>query len=102
MATNDSGMRDSTRAELNPTDTEDTPIEELDPDWDQDEIARRQTEQPDPIPARPADGAAKAKWVDYCVALGADRTFLTSDTEHYDADANDVVTEPALSRDELI
>jgi hypothetical protein len=97
-------MSDDVRAEVNPTDTDDTPIEDLDPDWDQEEIARRQTEQPPAIPDRPADGAAKAKWVDYCVALGADRTFLTEDTEHGGggADGNERITEPALTRDQLI
>jgi hypothetical protein len=101
MAEDRSGISDSARAEVNPTDTDDTPIEDLDPDWDDVEIARRQTEQPPPIPDRPADGATKAKWVDYCVALGADRTFLTSDTEHNDGTGT-IVTEPALTRDELI
>lgn len=66
------------------------------------EAARQATDQPDPIPDRPADGATKAKWVDYCVALGADRTFLISDTEHFDAEAGEPVTEPALTRDDLI
>jgi hypothetical protein len=68
------------------------------------EDAREATEQPPAIPDRPADGAAKAKWVDYCVALGADRTFLTEDTEHGGggADGNERITEPALTRDQLI
>jgi hypothetical protein len=70
MSNDSSGLRDEARAELNPTDTEDTPIEDLDPDWDEDEIARRQTQQPDPIPPRPADGAKAEKWAAYVVALG--------------------------------
>jgi hypothetical protein len=85
MADDRSGISDGAQADLNPTGP--------DPD---------NGPQPDPIPDRPADGATKAKWADYCVALGADRTFITSDTEHFDADANEAVTEPALTRDELI
>lgn len=46
--------------------------------------------RPDPAPhvrpARPADDADDAAWVDYCVALGADREFLTCDTEHWTGD----------------
>lgn len=37
---------------------------------------------------RPADGASTAKWVDYCVSLGADRDWLLGKTEHYVGDAN--------------
>lgn len=35
------------------------------------------------IPDRPADNAAHAKWVDYCVALGAQRGDLEYETVHY-------------------
>jgi hypothetical protein len=70
MATDDNRMTDEVSAELNPAD-DPGPAEG----------------QPDPIPPRPADGAAKAKWVDYCVALGAERAFLLGETEHYDPDA---------------
>lgn len=79
-----SGMTDSVNAALN----------------DDDEPDRG--EQPQAIPDRPADGAPKAKWVDYVVALGADRTFVTEDTEHHDAELGEAATEPGLSRDELI
>lgn len=43
--------------------------------------------QPEPLPNRPADGAPKAKWVDYVVALGADRDYVEGNTDHWDAEA---------------
>lgn len=79
----DSGLRDDLVAELNPAGPE--------PDYGP---------QPEPIPARPADGAAKDAWVDYVVALGADRTFVTMDTEHFDGTG--YAAEPGLSRAGLI
>lgn len=84
-ATDASGMTDEVSAELNPAGPE--------PDYGS---------QPESVPERPADGASRAKWVDYVVALGADRAFVTSDTEHHDAATGRTVTEPALGRDELI
>ena len=57
--------------------------------------------QLDPLPERPADSASKAKWVDYVIALGADRGFVEGDTEHYDAIEEAMVTLPGLTRDEL-
>ena len=35
------------------------------------------------VPERPADNAPKAKWVDYVVALGADRS-VAEDLRYYD------------------
>ncbi|GIE35902.1 hypothetical protein Ait01nite_089470 [Actinoplanes italicus] len=54
------------------------------------------------IPDRPADTAAKAVWVDYVVALGADRTFVTGATDHYDEKQGAVVTEPGMTVGQLI
>lgn len=56
--------------------------------------------QSQPIPSRPADGASVAAWVDYVVALGADRTFVTADTEHFDG--NERVVAAPLRRGDLI
>lgn len=56
--------------------------------------------QASPIPDRPADGASKDAWVDYVVALGADRTYVTGETEHFDRDA--YVIDPGLTRAQLI
>lgn len=61
----------------------------------------------DNLPAleRPADSAGKAAWVDYAVALGADRTYLEGDTEHtaYDQGGNpEYVTSPGLTKPELV
>jgi hypothetical protein len=53
MSTNDSGLRDDVAAGLNGS-----------------ALAPDNGPQPDPVPARPADGAAKEKWVAYVVALG--------------------------------
>jgi hypothetical protein len=58
--------------------------------------------QPDPIPDRPAKSASADAWADYVVALGAGREFVTGDTEHYDAQAGEVVTVAALKKPELI
>jgi hypothetical protein len=51
-ATNSAGMSDEVQAALN---------DDGEPDYGP---------QPDPIPARPADGAKVDKWRAYCVALG--------------------------------
>jgi hypothetical protein len=82
MSNDSSGLSDEVAAEVNPTGSE--------PD---------NGVQADPIPDRPADGAAKDAWVDYVVALGADRTFVTETTEHFDRDA--YVLEPGLTRAQL-
>lgn len=74
---------------------------ELNPDPAVDELAVRRN-LPD-LPARPADTAAKAVWVDYVVALGADRTFVSGDTEHFDPAAvpddldDGVLVDPGLT-----
>lgn len=52
MTTDSGGLSDDVTAELNPAD-EPAPAS-----------------QSDPIPDRPADGAAKSKWAEYVVALG--------------------------------
>lgn len=56
--------------------------------------------QPDPIPARPDDDADLEVWVDYVVALGADRDFVTEDTQHFKDER--YATAPAFSRERLI
>jgi hypothetical protein len=84
MTVDSSGLTDEVAAELNPASPE--------PD---------NGPQPDPIPKRPADGAAVDKWVEYVVALGADRTFVTEATCHQDG-PNDYEVVPALKRAELI
>lgn len=85
MSTDGAGLTDDVQAELNPKAT------------------ALPADQPDRIPDRPADGAAKAKWVDYVVALGASRD-VAVDTEHWEGDPDDghPVTVPALTRDELV
>src|SRR5215218_5507023 len=72
-----------------------------DPDQDHVDLPR--------IGKRPADSAAKGEWVDYCVALGADRHYLENLTEHYDGTAyvdgvEQAVYEqhPALTKEELV
>jgi hypothetical protein len=81
--TSDSGLADEVMVELNPPGPE--------PDYGP---------QPAAIPDRPADGASKDAWIEYVVALGADRTFVTSDTEHFAGEG--YKTEPGLSRPQLI
>jgi hypothetical protein len=85
MSSDGSGIRDTTQVELNP------PGAELD-----------NGPQPEPIPARPADGATKAKWLDYVVRLGADQDWVSGHTAHWDDTQGRYVQSKALSRDELI
>lgn len=83
--TDGSGLRDAVSAELNP-DPDDT----TDPG-----------PQPPPVPDRPADGAAKGKWVAYLVALGASEDALTGGLRSWDAGREEYVSAD-LPRDELI
>jgi hypothetical protein len=82
VSTNDSGLRDGVTVDLNPGGG--APAEHAAP----------------AIPERPADGASKDVWIDYVVELGADRGFVTGDTEHFDRDGYTV--EPGLTRSQLI
>jgi hypothetical protein len=82
-ASDGAGLTDEVYAELNPTGPE--------PDYGP---------QADPIPARPANSAGVAAWVDYVVALGADRDFVTSDTQHFRG--GEYATAPAFTRERLI
>lgn len=86
MSGDSAGLSDEVHAELNPAD----PLAPQD--------------QAPSVPARPADGAPKARWADYVVALGADRAFVSADTQHWegDKDTGRLVTLPGLTRDELI
>ncbi len=54
------------------------------------------------LPDRPADSAGKDAWVDYVVSLGADRTYVTTTTEHFDERENASVEEPGLTKAELV
>lgn len=85
MTSSDGGLRDSIQAELNPQD---------------DETAGVGVEGV--TPARPADGAAKARWVDYVVALGADRAHVEGTSQYWSDEANDYVQAAGLTRDELV
>lgn len=78
-------MSDEVNAKLNPEPDDSAPVD-----------------QPTTLPRRPADSASKAKWIEYLVALGADPTFLTEDTEHFDARVGESVVEPPLDREQLI
>lgn len=53
------------------------------------------------IPDRP-DGTDRDAWVEYVVALGASIHFVTSQTNHWDADSNQMLTSPALDTATLI
>lgn len=80
-----------------------------------DVVAGEQVETPT-LPERPSDGADKARWVDYVVALGADRDAVTGTTSHWSPDGVTViegeygpveerggyVDEPGLTRSDLI
>lgn len=57
----------------------------------------------EPIPSRPSDSADKDKWVEYCVALGAEERYLTEATTHVvDTDAREAVEIRAFTKDEMI
>lgn len=51
---------------------------------------------------RPAKSAHRAAWVDYLVALGADRGALEGDTRHWDDAAGAYVKAKKLTRRELM
>jgi hypothetical protein len=55
-----------------------------------------------PLPDRPGKGVGKDVWVDYVVALGADRAFVTGGNRRFDTESGDLVTDPSLTKDELI
>lgn len=79
-ATSDSGIRDDVSAETNPA----------------------EEQAPADRPAtRPADGAAKTRWVDYVVHLGADRGFVQGETEHHNAETGKTEPSRALTREQL-
>jgi len=80
VSTEDSGIRDDVSAETNP--------------------AEEQAPADRPA-ARPADGAAKARWVDYVVHLGADRGFVLGETEHHNAETGESEQGRALTREQL-
>lgn len=84
MSGDDSGLTDEVIVQINPSGSH-------------DETGL----QADPIPIRPADGADKAAWIEYVVSLGADRGFVTGDTEHYDSHEDAMVTTPGLSKPQL-
>jgi len=54
------------------------------------------------IPARPDEDASWDDWVAYAVALGADRTYLTEMTAHYDEAAGKTYDVPQLTKDQVI
>lgn len=84
MSHDNAGLTDEVNTELNPT----SPNPDYGP-------------QPDPLPDRPSDGASVEKWVEYVVALGADRTYLTETTTHQDG-PNEYRIVPPFKRADLI
>lgn len=60
------------------------------------------------MPDRPAEGASKPAWVDYCVALGAQREDLEEETSHHvtgRGEAPDILGEyvsAPYTKDELV
>jgi hypothetical protein len=72
VTTDESGITDEVKVELNPKDEPAASTE-----------ARLAQQEPS-LPSRPADSASKSAWVDYVVALGADRS-VAEDLRYYDA-----------------
>jgi hypothetical protein len=60
------------------------------------------TGRPSGIPVRPAGNADRGTWIEYVVALGADRAYVSGSTEHYSSETGQVDTHPGLGRGELI
>ncbi len=54
------------------------------------------------IPDRPDDDADRDAWVSYVVALGADRTFVTETTAHFDEEAKQAIPVPPLTVQQLV
>jgi hypothetical protein len=65
------------------------------------ELNGRAIGDPDPLPDKPDDTSDRDEWVDYVVALGADRNFVENETEHWDSRTEAYVTEPALETEQL-
>lgn len=86
MATDESGLTDEFQIMLNPVDGDEEPS----------------PPQLPAIPERPAESASKAEWVTYLVALGADETFLTERTEHWDTERGRRGEIPSLNKDVLV
>lgn len=84
--TDESGLTDEFKLELNPVEGDEEP----------------RSPQLPAIPERPADDADTEAWVAYVVALGADGTFLTERTEHWDTKNERRGEIPALDKDTLI
>jgi hypothetical protein len=84
--TDESGLTDEFKIELNPVDGDEEP----------------RSPQLPAIPERPAEKASIADWVSYLIALGADETFLTQRTEHWDTVNNRRGEIPALDKATLI
>lgn len=89
MTTDGAGLTDEVIPELNPPPAEVTDAE--------------------PGLHRPADSASKADWVEYVVALGADRAAVAGESEHWDPTAvasggtgGDYVRAPELTKAELV
>lgn len=80
----DSGLRDDVHAALN----------EPDPG--------PSAPQPEPVGDRPGQSAGRAKWVDYCVRLGADRDAIEGRTEHWSDEHRAYMPGAALTRDRLV
>lgn len=58
---------------------------------------------------RPAESAGKAEWVKYCVKWGADKAYISGDTDHVKLTFNEdmqpvteVETHPGLTKDQLM
>jgi len=60
------------------------------------------TPQTPQLPGRPDNDAPRKDWVEYVVALGADRTYVTGTTRHYSSEAGRHLAEPGLTREQLI
>jgi hypothetical protein len=76
MSVDGMGMADEVSVEVNP---DEEPASEA---GMEEKIADDRLPSTGTLPNRPADSADKDKWIDYCVALGASRDYLTSDTQH--------------------
>lgn len=54
------------------------------------------------LPKRPAASASKAAWIDYAVALGADRAHITDGGSYIDSETEEVTEQGGLTKDAIV
>jgi hypothetical protein len=89
MVSDGNGIRDEAVVEVSPAQIPTEDGETVQVINGQLQVVSTDTES---LPGEPAASATKGEWVDYCVALGADRHYLEHETVHLESDDDAQVT----------